>query len=183
MINYLKHYASTLKHKFWVAYYMVRLYPAIQYHVSLAEWVWRALRHDWSKFTNAQARDFAAVINGLGKSEYGSPEYKANVNRPGIKLHVRTEDHHPQYWRVTENEWLPKAFDRMPKIAQREMICDWAAAVRRNPNGSLITSIFDINKTRLGYDEAEACILLGYAVIMGAVNHDEALYELEKRDV
>lgn len=168
MINYLFHYASTLKHKFWVAYYMLKLYPAIKGAVPIRSWAWRALRHDWSKFTPAQARDFAAVARTLRKTTYGSAEYKANTSLPGIRLHVRTEDHHPQYWREDEKEWLPKAYARMPKIARLEMLCDWAAAVRRNANGDLRGSI-EFNRDRFGYTESEACIMLAYAVAMGAI--------------
>jgi hypothetical protein len=42
----------------------------------------------------------------------------------------------------------------MPALDQIEMICDWAAAVRRNKNGDLMKSI-QINAKRFEYGSTE----------------------------
>jgi hypothetical protein len=157
--GYAKHYWQTLVHKYWVARYMLKLYPAIsggEGHVSWSNWLWRALRHDWTKFTADEAPYFASTIDDLGRTEYGTPEYKALLDaiRPAIDHHQQSNDHHPEYW----NGW--GGYNSMPLLCRHEMICDWAAAIRRGKNGSLPKSIA-YNAERFGYGEDEIARLSG----------------------
>lgn len=169
ILGYLEHYRQTLVHKAWVFYYMWKLFPAISNHISWKPWLWRSIRHDWSKFTPTEASGFAKIIFRLKYTEYGSSEYKENLKtiRSSLRHHYAVNDHHHQYWvNLFFGEGNPlydtNRYALMPLIARREMICDWAAAVRRSANGDLYESI-EINQKRMRYTDKQADQLRGYA--------------------
>jgi hypothetical protein len=59
-------------------------------------------------------------------------------------------------------------FAEMPWIARMEMLCDWAAAIRRTKDGDLRRSI-DKNAHRFGYGPRDRAWLLGLASRIGAL--------------
>jgi len=168
--GYLLTQWGTCTHKFWVAYYMLRLLPWLYDDISRVNWVWRAIKHDWSKFRWDEASYFARTIFDLKHSTYGSQEYRELLSqiRPAIERHYQRHDHHPEHW-ATENEFVGHVWDRMPLVAQLEMICDWAAAVRRHEDGDLRRSI-ELNRDRWAYDEGKVRLFLLQAKLMGAIS-------------
>jgi hypothetical protein len=112
--------------------------------------------HDVSKFDEEEADLFAEVTPELGKYPYGSEEYKANLAKikPAIDHHNLNNFHHP------ENH--VKGIAGMSLIEIIEMICDWIAASKRNPNGDVITSI-EMNQKRFGYSDELKQILINTA--------------------
>lgn len=67
----------------------------------------RGFRHDASKFMGIEW-DYL----------HAGPDVPQERLEAAIAQHVRTNDHHPEFWGGLEN---------MPEIAVAEMICDWYA--------------------------------------------------------
>lgn len=157
-LGYIWTQAATTKHKALVAYYMLRF--AINRRVPLGQWLLRALRHDLSKYRWVEARGFAETIFELRKTPYGSDEYRALLKRikPSIEAHYKVNSHHPEYW---------GGYAAMPMLDRMEMLCDWAAAVRRHDDGCIARSIA-LNAERWGYDQLEAKRLRDWAATIGA---------------
>jgi hypothetical protein len=157
----LVHYGSTLKHKGWVALYIARFlwrgHARRREKIVLA---WRAVIHDWSKFRADEARGFAQVTPKLKKQEYGSEGYKKALLMDCIQLHYERNRHHP--------EFHPLGYQDMTRVDRIEMVADWSAAVRRNLNGDLMSSI-ERNQNRFGYRDAQARELRNIATIMGSL--------------
>lgn len=153
---------QTTVHKFWVAWYMLKLYSAIRNEVSWKNWFWRAFRHDWTKYKWDEASGFAKAIFELPKYVYGSPEAKALGRQisPTIELHKSRWDHHPEFW--------DGGYTSMSRIAKFELICDWAAAIRRGKDGNLAHSI-EINAKRFHYKERDKEFLRAYGRILGVM--------------
>lgn len=166
-LGYIWHCLQTTIHKFWVAYYMFNLYPSIQDYaleetVDWRDWLWRAIRHDWTKYKWDEASSFAKHAFDLKKTEFGTPEYRNLLVaiKPAIDRHYARNDHHPEHW--------DGGYEAMSSIAKFEMICDWAAAVRRHTDGNLEHSI-EINAERFGYDIIQESFLKQYAAAAGAL--------------
>jgi hypothetical protein len=155
--------AGTTKHKAWVAWYLCKYMPTAARHEPrlVLPLAWRAIRHDLSKYRWSEAKWFASTIFELGKVEYGTPEYRALLDkiRPAITLHYQRNSHHPEYWGSVE---------QMPRVDLIEMVADWKAASKRTANGDLKRSI-QMNRERWQYDEATEVAMRDIAVAMGAV--------------
>lgn len=95
----------------------------------------RAQEHDASKFQEPERSIYAANLPKLGKTVYGSPEYKALMeeSRVAIDHHYSKNRHHAEHW--------PNGVDDMDLIDIVEMLSDWAAASKRNKNGNIHRSI------------------------------------------
>jgi len=110
-------------------------------------------QHDASKLKSPELEEYRKHITRLKEVEYGSEEYKAITQGPMldiVKHHYMHNRHHPQHF---EN-----GISGMNLLDLVEMFCDWAAAVERNPNGSLEKSVeFNIKKFNL--DPQTASIL------------------------
>lgn len=101
----------------------------------------RAQVHDASKFEEPERSVFAQNGHKLKSVEYGTPDYdkvKAEV-QVAIDHHYSKNTHHPEHW--------PKGVDDMCLLDIVEMLCDWAAAVKRNKNGNVHKSI-EFNQER-----------------------------------
>jgi len=107
--------------------------------------------HDLSKYTWQEARWFVRENHRLRKLTYGSPEYKAAIDRikPGIQAHYDANRHHP--------EWHEQGIHGMTLIDEIEMICDWAAATRKHDDGNILISIHK-NAERFKYQGDSARI-------------------------
>lgn len=143
MRGYFRHIGGTLAHKAWVAYYLAGI---------IARLAWRALAHDASKLTAAEAAGFARVIGDLKDSEYGSQAYRENLRviRPVVDRHQRANRHHP--------ECHAAGLYGMDLVDLTEMLCDWRAAVRRHKTGSIVKSLA-INRARFEMADQLAEIL------------------------
>jgi hypothetical protein len=168
---------QTAVHKGWVAWFMLRLlWSCWREPIVLPDkarfacgvdgfvgaWVSRMVRHDVSKFRWDEASGFAETIFELKHVRYGTAAYRALLRRigPSIELHYRRNDHHPEHFR--------RGYGEMPWIARMEMLCDWAAAIRRTKDGDLRRSI-DKNAHRFGYGPRDRAWLLGLASRIGAL--------------
>lgn len=126
----------------------------------------RAVMHDDSKFSAAEFDDFARETPGLRALTYGSPEYKAALDRlgPALQHHYRCNRHHPEYH--------DRGVDQMDLIDLIEMLADWKAATERHADGSLTKSIV-ANAKRFGYDDAMARRLARTAANLGWITEVE----------
>lgn len=163
-LGLVMHYWQTTVHKGWVAYYLFRYslsHPGVHGPMSFLEAARRAVVHDLSKYRWDEARAFAEVIWDLRTTTYGSEQYKALLRQigPALELHYARNAHHPNHY---------ESYAAMPQADRDEMLCDWAAAVKRHADGDLRRSIVQ-NIERFGYDGLEALRLGHLAHAIGAL--------------
>lgn len=97
--------------------------------------------HDESKLHSPEKECFDIITPKLKQSTYGSDEYRCLLKEMSFAIdhHYKVNRHHPEFFKAGLIE--------MNIVDLIEMICDWAAAVKRHANGSWEKSL-DINKTR-----------------------------------
>lgn len=119
----------------------------------------RGERHDQSKLSSPEVELFAEHTERLNQIEYGSDEYKQELEalKPALEHHYAVNSHHPEHW--------PHGLDDMSLWDVCEMLCDWKASSERNKNGNLLKSI-EINAKRFNIDPQLTQILLNTARIM-----------------
>jgi hypothetical protein len=85
--------------------------------------------HDVSKFDVAEKPAFDEAIPLLRGVSYGSPEYTEVLGRlaPAFEHHYRCNSHHPEHY----GEQGIAGMDLFDLV---EMVCDWMAAAKRNPD-------------------------------------------------
>jgi hypothetical protein len=142
--NLASHYGSTLTHKAWVMAFLTGFAGRL---------LIRGLLHDWTKLLPDEASGFVRTIHLLRKTTYGTPAYKALLDRirPQIELHYRRWKHHPEHHQ--------EGIQGMSLIDLVEMYLDWKAAAKRHADGDLIRSI-NLNQKRFGYSDDLKKILL-----------------------
>jgi hypothetical protein len=122
----------------------------------------RAMVHDGSKTSEPESYFFINDKNiiALNTTEYGSPEYKAALERgkEAVHHHQTHNRHHPEYYK--------NGINGMCLVDLIEMICDWKAATERNHNGDIWISI-EMNKERFGIDDQLFSILKNTLDAMG----------------
>ena len=133
MLRYLLDHTT---HKCWVFIYL------LGFSLKL---LWRGVMHDISKYQWCEAKHFARVTRLLKSTKFGSEEYKAQLRsiRPAIDHHYAHNRHHPEYFLCYTATNQPEGgpLSKMNLVDIVEMLCDWKAAVKRNPGGSLRDSI------------------------------------------
>ncbi len=136
--KYIYSQFETLKHKFWVFYYVNKLCLLLYK---------RAILHDLSKLQEPEASAFANAVR-LDNIEFGTPEYKASTEKlkPCLQHHYSCNSHHFQHY--------PNKFRDMTTIDRLEMVADWTASSRRTKNGDIYKSI-DIQQSRAGFTNAD----------------------------
>ena len=114
--------------------------------ICMMELLKRGSEHDGLKLKSPEAEIFIEYTPKLAESEYGSDEYKKNLEQMKIALdhHYENYRHHPEHFENGIND--------MNLIDIIEMFCDWKAATLRHENGNLLKSI-EINSNRFKYDE------------------------------
>ena len=115
--------------------------------------------HDASKLKSPEIELFAEHTENLNKIEYGSEEYKNELEalKPALDHHYAVNKHHPQHWKNGIND--------MSLIDLIEMIADWKASSERQQAGNLLKSI-EVNAKRFGISNQLTQILLNTAKIM-----------------
>ena len=102
-----------IRHKYFVFKHCMRLGVPL----------WRALVHDWSKFTSAEWKPY---VDFFYRSTM--PVQQAN---PAFQLawlhHQKSNAHHWQFWLLVNDEDGTAALE-MPETYVREMLADWAGA-------------------------------------------------------
>lgn len=147
MKNVLKHVTGTAVHKVHVARYLLEFSGHL--------W-WRALVHDLSKFGSFERQIFADVTPKFKNNEYGSPGYRDCLKAlgPALEHHYASNRHHPEHF--------AEGCDAMNLVDVVEMVCDWKAATKRHPDGSLSKSVKS-NYSRFQLAKQLADILLNTA--------------------
>ena len=115
--------------------------------------------HDASKLGEEELPYFAEHTERLNEIEYGSDEYKAELEalKPALDHHYAVNRHHPQHF--------PAGVSDMSLIDLVEMIADWKASSSRTQAGNLLKSI-EINAKRFNIDDQLTQILINTAKIM-----------------
>jgi len=100
----------------------------------IAHLIVRGETHDATKLLEPEMSAFARVTPLMKGTEYGSPEYRAQLAsiRPAIDHHNAHSRHHPEHFE--NGVW------DMTLIDVTEMVCDWCAAALRNRNGNILKS-------------------------------------------
>jgi hypothetical protein len=139
----LLHNSETLKHINEVRSNVWKLIQALDV---------RAAVHDLSKFEEPECSIFAENTPKLAKTEYGSPQYTELLKevQGAIDHHYSKNTHHPEHY--------SRGVDDMDLVDVCEMLCDWAAATKRNKNGNIHKSI-EHNTTRFNLSPQLASIL------------------------
>ena len=119
----------------------------------------RGENHDASKLETPEVELFAEHTERLAEIEYGSDEYKAELEalKPTLEHHYAVNRHHPQHY--------PNGIADMNIVDLVEMIADWKASSERYNNGNLLKSI-EINAKRFNIDEQLTQILVNTARMM-----------------
>ena len=119
----------------------------------------RGENHDSSKLTSPEVELFAEHTERLAEIEYGSNEYKKELEalKPALEHHYSVNKHHPEYY--------PNGIEGMSLIDLIEMIADWKASSERYNSGNLLKSI-ELNIKRFNIEPQLAQILINTAKVM-----------------
>jgi len=119
----------------------------------------RGEMHDASKMVSPEIELFAEHTENLSKIEYGSEEYKRELEelKPALDHHYSHNRHHPQYHK--------DGVSGMNLLDIMEMLCDWKASSERQKNGNLLKSI-EINAERFNIDKQLMQILINTAQLL-----------------
>ena len=119
----------------------------------------RAEKHDASKNEEPEVSIFAEHTDKLKTLEYGSEEYKAELDAlaPALDHHYAVNKHHPQHY--------PEGIEGMNLLDVCEMLCDWKASSERMKNGNLLKSI-ETNAERFHIDKQLTQILVNTAKLL-----------------
>jgi hypothetical protein len=139
MNKYLSNYWETTKHKWWVLWYSL---------VFCSKLLNRAIRHDLSKYSDAEHCRYADALPRLKKVHYGSLGYKKILSelQPALEHHYSQNSHHPEHH---------GSYFKMSEMDKIEMLIDWMASARRTPDGDIHRSI-NISQERFGYLDRDA---------------------------
>jgi len=94
----------------------------------------RSLKHDISKYNNAEKRLFK--MHSMSDTTFGSKEYEKSKNsiKDAIELHYKNNRHHPEHFENGIND--------MNLIDILEMLVDWISASKcYNDDGNIYDSI------------------------------------------
>lgn len=95
----------------------------------------RAANHDLSKLQPEEQEIYERVTPEFASVKYGTPEYEAVKAKlgPALEHHYRSNDHHPEHF--------ANGFLDMNAMQLDEVIADWDAAMRRDPNANVDSSL------------------------------------------
>lgn len=113
----------------------------------------RAIRHDTSKWSEAEWPYFAENTSKLKETTYGSERYKQLLEdiKPALDHHYSVNSHHPEFY--GDGMWGMSLLDLI------EMLSDWKAATERHSDGNLMRSI-EINAKRFNMPEyLQRCLI------------------------
>jgi len=119
----------------------------------------RGENHDASKLESPEVELFAEHTERLAEIEYGSEEYKKELEalKPALDHHYAVNRHHPQHF--------PAGINDMTLVDLIEMIADWKASSERHNNGNLLKSI-ELNAKRFNIDDQLTQILVNTVKVM-----------------
>lgn len=128
----------------------------------------RANRHDDSKLKSPEKELFDEMTPVLKDLVYGTPEYKASLDRLKIALdhHYLVNSHHPEHF--------TNGINGMDLFDVLEMFFDWKAATERTNTGNIYKSI-DFNEKRFAMSPQLAEIFRNTAKKLGYEKPAEAV--------
>ena len=129
---------NTIKHKFWVMWYILKICWSL---------FKRGIAHDMSKFSKEEFGEFIKYTKFMKHTKYGSDEYYNYLEKlkPALSHHYSRNSHHPEYH---------TKFIRMTSLDLLEMLADWGASVHRHKTSDLQNS-FEINQKRFKYNNKQ----------------------------
>lgn len=88
----------------------------------------RGIAHDRTKFQEGEFDAFVSTREKFKKANYGTPEYQECIDtiKPAIDHHYEHNRHHPDHYE--------EGVITMNLVDILEMLADWKAAARRNPD-------------------------------------------------
>lgn len=115
--------------------------------------------HDKSKLEDPEIQGFSEHTEKLSKIEYGSEEYKKELEalKDTLDHHYAVNAHHPEHW--------PNGINDMSLWDITEMLCDWKASSERQKSGNILKSI-ELNAERFNIDSQLKQILINTARLM-----------------
>ena len=119
--------------------------------------VWRGLTHDLSKFYPSEWFPYVEHFYGKKRKSWrDSTGYYKPINTGDLDFdkswlyHQHRNDHHWQYWCLTEDDTGKPVALKMPYNAVLEMVCDWAGAGRaQGKKKGEIYEWYTVNKSRM----------------------------------
>lgn len=116
MQKHLRYLSYVVRHKWFVFLACMRCDVPL----------WRALIHDWQKFTPAEWGPY--VWSFYGPWKYNErPQWLVDAFDRAWLHHQHYGPHHYQYWILREDGGAIKALE-MPRTYVREMLADWVGA-------------------------------------------------------
>lgn len=108
-----------------------------------------AIAHDKSKFSDKEMPAFVASRDSLNQSKDGfDPEYQKQLMGEAIQHHVKTNSHHPEYWKAVGQ--------KMPLYEIIAMFFDWRS--RSLVKSIPVSNFWEYNKKKLIDCEQEHAI-------------------------
>jgi Family of unknown function (DUF5662) len=122
-----------------------------QIETFVIEMLKRGSVHDASKFDEEEKPAFDEALPLLRGVAYGSPAYLEVLDRlgPALDHHYRHNSHHPEHYGA-------QGIAGMDLFDVVEMVCDWIAAAKRNPDDGVKLAY---NVELFGIDKQLASIL------------------------
>lgn len=119
----------------------------------------RAMVHDNAKMEDPELALFDEYTPKLGKSTFGSEEYKSFLKdlQPALDHHYARYRHHPEHF--------PEGCKDMNLLDVVEMLVDWKAASLRHNDGNILKSL-ELNRTRFGLDKVSLYDLMVNSIEM-----------------
>ena len=123
--------------------------------------LWRAIKHDWHKFTPAEWGPYVdyfykefpkfAEVGVFHKEmlwdKYTQEWAQDRFDRAWLN-HQHKGDHHWQHWVLREDDGSTKVV-KMPFIAMLEMICDWRGAGKAIHGRDEVAEWYTANKDKM----------------------------------
>lgn len=143
MNKHLQYLRYLLRHKFWVAFYLIRDYRMVL----------QAITHDWSKFLPDEWFPYVNYFYGPKPPQKQEGGYK---HQPGDDTafdtawnhHQKRQPHHYQYWLLKRDDGTESVLP-MPEHYLKEMLCDWRGAGRAQGYGDNTPEWYERNKERI----------------------------------
>lgn len=149
MKRHWAYFKYVLRHKWFV------FWACLKYKVP----IWRAIIHDWSKFTPAEWIPYAnSFYNEDGsRRRAGGGAYDPTLIALEFSYawnhHEKTNPHHWGHWIVTSGDYGKFEVLPMPETYVREMLADWEGANRANGGDGNSITWYTKNKDKFSMHE------------------------------
>lgn len=119
--------------------------------------MWRLIKHDWTKLLPCEWFPYVRSFynfDGSKKDWRTRTESEKAAFNSAWNHHQKANDHHWQYWLLTNDSDDPKHRPLvMPRAAVREMVADWAGAGRAITGTWEVCNWYALNKDKIILEE------------------------------